>query len=329
MSPLLGALVLALSPTAPGQDLVEGDPAPPIEAQEWMHWIGDGPDLAALKGRPILIHFFKTEKPRAAGWLNLVRFHRLNDDLVVLAVTSESSAEVAKMLESYSLPFPIGTGSSMETSWGIRTPYAQVLVEPGGTVYFRADVANGLWDAKLMKGMKGARRLGEEAALVLAPEGEFDRRFARVLDPLADGDLAKGLKAIEDLRGSGSTGDEEQAVLEGLEAQVRAHVERLQQQAEAEIARGEVLLAHDALEALAKNLKRHALGERPAARLAELAADERFQRELAAARDYDRALEIFFRLGYEKSLDRFQEVVDQYPHTYAAGRCQNWIHRRW
>lgn len=331
------ALLAPAADAAPAQDVDE--PASPIEAREWIHWIGAPPANESLSGRAVLLHFFPCEKPEKAGFLGLLKFHRDYADkgLVILAVTPDSTGRVEAILKDYDLPFAIGTGTRMHERWGVkRDGYAQVLIEPGGTVFFRSDSPNGIWNGKLLKGLRGATQLGERAhlALTIPPadaeetDDDLDRRFGRVLDPLAEGELGKAVRALETARSSTSLSDAERARAVEIERAIEAHVTRILGQIETELARGEVLLARRALEALAKDLKREPLGAPAVARLAELDEDEWHLRELDAAKDYERNLEMFFRLGWEKTVERFKKLVEAHPETRAAEKATQWIERR-
>jgi len=328
---LVPALVLGgFSTRAVAQKL--GDPAPPISADTWIGWIGDGPSSEALLGRTVLVHFFVTEKPRQASWLTLLKFHHDYADkgLVILAVTADSSAKVESMLADFPLPFPVGAASDMHGDWEVRGKYAQFLVTPNGELYFRADSANGVWNGKLLKALKGADRLKERAPGRLVPPEEFGRKAGKALDLLAEGQLGKALAALERTRDGGSTTAEDRADAERLIEATEKHLERVAGQIEAFLDNREVLPATAALEFLAKDLKRHPLGERFMERLDELAQEPEHQRETLAAEEYEKCVQAFFSRGWQKNLARFEKLVERYPATRAAEKMYGfWIKRGW
>jgi hypothetical protein len=327
------SLVLALEPSA-GRALAQeiGDPAPPISADTWTGWIGDGPSTDALRGRTVLVHFFVTEKPKSAAWLTLLKFHQDYADkgLVILAVTADSSSKVESMLADFPLPFAVGAGSNMHADWGVGGKYAQFLVAPDGKIFFHAASANGVWNGKLLKALKGAKRLKERAPTRLVPSGEFGRKANGALNLLGQGQLGKALAALERTRDGDTTTAEDRADAERLIEATEKHLERVAKQIEASLDRREVLPATAALEVLAKDLKRHPLGAPFRERLEALAEEPEHLRETEAAEEYDKLVEAFFSRGWEKNLARFEKLVEDYPATRAADKMQIfWIARGW
>lgn len=53
------ALALASSASAEWKQL-NGQPAPPVEAKEWINVKGDAPSLDSLRGKVFLLEFFAT-----------------------------------------------------------------------------------------------------------------------------------------------------------------------------------------------------------------------------------------------------------------------------
>lgn len=327
---LLGLVGEPFSAQAAAQEL--GQPAPPISAETWTGWIGDGPSLDALRGRTVLVHFFVTEKPRRAAWLTLLLFHHEYADkgLVILAVTADSSKQVEKMLTDFPLPFAVGAGSDMREDWGVRGKYAQFLVSPDGTLYFRADSPNGIWNGKLLKALKGAKRLKERAPARVVPSGEFGRKARGAVDLLAEGRLGKALVALERTRDGASTTSEDRADAVRLIEATQEHLERVAGQIEASLDNREVLPATAALEFLAKDLKRHPFGAPFVNRLEELGREPEHLRETEAAEEYEKCVEAFFARGWQKNLARFEKLVERYPETRAAEKMYDfWIKRGW
>ncbi len=334
-SALFATVLLSLvgepcSARAVAQEL--GQPAPPISAETWTGWIGDGPSLEALRGRTVLVHFFVTEKPRRAAWLTLLLFHHEYADkgLVILAVTADSSEQVEKMLTDFPLPFAVGAASDMRADWGVYGKYAQFLVVPDGTLYFRADSPNGIWNGKLLKALKGAERLKERAPARLVPRGEFGRKAKGALKLLAEGRLGKALATLERTRDGASTTPEDRADAVRLIEATEEHLERVAAQIEAALDNREVLPATAALEILAAELKRSPLGAPFRDRLEELGREPEHLRETAAAEEYEKCVQAFFARGWQKNLARFEKLVERYPATRAAEKMHDfWIARGW
>lgn len=329
-SPLLPALLLgAIAQPAPAQEAG----ADAFAADRWFHWIGDGPSARALEGRAVLLHFFVCEKPKKAAFLPLIQFHHdyRGKGLVILAVTPDSPGRVEELLRDHALPFPVAAGAgAMKRAWGVGGDYAQILLDPDGELFFRADAANGIWNGKLRKGVQGAERLKERACLRLAPAGECSRELRKPVEELAAGDLREALESLERTLESDSTSDGVRAEAEALRAAVEGHVEALLGQIRAAFERREAALAWSALETLAEELDGHPLGTAPAERLEERRRDPAVQLELEASAEYDELVEAFFARGWEKNLARFEKLVADYPETRSAEKMHNyWIQRRW
>lgn len=326
-------VLLASIPAAlPAQDV--GDPAGPLRAAQWYKWVGDGPSTESLLGQTLLVHFFVTEKPRLAGLLTLAKFHNEHADkgLVILAVTPDPPEKVEELLRDYPVPFAVGAGADIGRDWGVPGKYAQIVVDPEGEIFYRANASNAVWNGKLLKALKGAKRLKERAHLKLTPRGEYGRRAKKAIDLLRKGELAKAVAALEaTLARKGP--DEERADAEKLLAAVEAHVQSLTAQIEKAIEMREVLLANGALEALADDLGKHILGRPARLRLTDLEADPAHRRELEAAQQYEKLIDAFFIRGYEKNEKRFEKLREDYPGTSAAEKARQWafnyLNRRW
>lgn len=304
-----------------------GEPANDLTADHWYNWIGDGPTIQGLRGRTVLVHFFKVEEPEKNGFLTLCKFHQDHaaKGLVILAVASEAKGVVRRMLQDYPLPFPVGAGCKDRSAWGIEADRGQVLIDPRGNVYYRADAANGVWNGKLLKALKGSKRLGARGVLAYRPPEEYSKRWASTLGDLADGELAKGLSRIERVLGNDKSDAADIEEGDALTSDVEAHVDSLLLQIDGELERGEVLRARSALGALAKDLKRHALGARPIARLAELDGDDGHLRELEAAEQYESLVTAFFTRGLEKNRSKFDRLIEGFTGTHAAQKAHAWV----
>ena len=98
--------LLLLSAALPAAAQEVGQPAGELSAAHWYNWIGDGPSIEALRGRTILVHFFKVEEPEKNGFMTLCKFHEEHADkgLVILAVAPEAKGVVRRLLQDYPLP---------------------------------------------------------------------------------------------------------------------------------------------------------------------------------------------------------------------------------
>lgn len=305
---------------------------PALSAGKWINWIGDGPTLESLEGRTVLVHFFVCKKPKNSVWLGLLKIHHDHaaKGLVILAVTRDSARAVEKLLEDHPLPFPIGAASNMAKTWGVSGDYGQVLLDRHGEIFYRTDAANGIWNGKLLKGLKGSDRVGEAGILRLVPTESYGRRLKKALGQLADGKLAKALASLTSILEASASKPDDLEEAASLKKAVEVHVATLMEQIEAALERREVLPARSVLKVLAKEFKRHPLGEAARKRLAELEQDEDFAREVEAAEEYEHLVEAFFRRGWSKNLTRFEKMTEDFPDTRAAQKMRNyWIQCRW
>jgi len=329
---LLGCLLpLGGSLSAQGSPDI-GDVPPELQAARWFNWIGDGPTLESLKGEAVLVHFFVVKEPKKAQWLTLLKFY--NDHrgkgLRILAVTRDDGGAVERMLQEIPLPFPVGAGSEMQRTWGANGDYGQVVLDRDSVIFYRTDAANGTWNGKLLKAMRGADRPKEAAFLRCFPAAEYEKELDRAIELLREGKLAKALGVLEELTAEDPTDEESHAGARELLAEVDAHLERLMSQIREALDRREVLLARTALDALAKELKKHPKGEPARELLAELEEDEAHAREVEAAGQYEQLVESFFRRGWDKNLDRFEQLVEDFPETRAAEKMKAyWIKKSW
>ncbi len=329
---ILSLLVLSLGLlwSAPAMaQLPEGSAAPDaFQAKRWFNWIGDDPSLATFEGRSVLLHHFSAGDPKRAQFLGLLKFWDDYKDkgLVILAVCPDPPAVVEKMLKSYPLPFPVAAGFEKDP-WRIQGKHAQILIERKGSVYYSVAAANGIWNGKLLKGIKGSKRMGDSAYLRYVPPSPVAKCFEKAADKWSAGELSKGLAQLERLKNLEPAEESERA---GLRSGFEKHVARLMQQIQSRLDAGEPAHGLAALEALAKDLKGHELGQAPAALLKQLEEDEGIQKELAANKAYEALVSNFFRIGWNKNEKRFRQFTLDYDGTRAAKKIQEfWLPRAW
>lgn len=327
--PALALILGGLCATPAAAQIAAGSDAPDaFEADRWFNWIGDDPNLATFEGRAVLLHYFAAKKPKSAQFLGLLKFWEDYSDkgLVILAVCPNSPAEVQEMLKTYPLPFPVAAGFKSEP-WGIHSRSAQILIERKGTVYYSVAAANGIWNGKLLKGLKGSKRMGDSAYLRFVPDSPVSKPFSKVAAHWGAGELAKGLAQLDRVKQLEPDGEAERSE---LRTGVLEHIERLMEQIRARSRAGEPAHALAALEALAKDLKRHELGKAPAALLKEMEEDEQVQGELEANKLYEELVSDFFRIGWKKNEKRFRDFAKKYDGFRAAQKIQHfWIPRAW
>ncbi len=326
-------VLLSSSGTAPSRPLVDG-----IEAGEWVNLIGENPTLANLKGRGVLLHFFgppedqrnvKPDDPLGQAYFPLIR--KFEHDygskgLVILGFCNQSKSKVEEYLASYNVPYPVAIGGSARSTFGVDSPNHLILLDRNGETFWRGP-CNGMWDGKMLKGLKGAKRLGEREALALHLSESLDKRAGKAANQCADGELAKALKTLDLLLANERTTPEDRGEAELVLEAIKEHVALLLTQIEACLEWGEVLDAVAALEVLSKELKKHDLGVAPAARLAEVLADDRMKVEIEAAELYEKIMDAYWMRGLKKNLARFQKLIDAYPNTRAAEKVRNLLQK--
>ncbi len=308
-----------------------------VDADEWVNLVGEAPTLEALEGQAVLLHFFGPQRNGGRGrgrddggglpqsYFMLIRkFHHEYSDkgLVILGICDQNRSTVGGYLDSYDIPYPIAIGGSTRSAFKVEGPNHLILLDRKGEVYWRGP-CNGLWNGKLLKGIKGAKRLGERGLLALHLDLPVGKRLKKAAEQCAAGELAKALQTTEGLLEKERTEPADRAEAEAVHEAIESHVARTLEQVETCNAAREVLLAKEGLEVLSKELKKHELGAAPAARLEEMLADEELAEEIEAAELYQDLLADTFRRGLSKNLARLEKLIEQYPATRAAVKARN------
>ncbi len=314
----------AASVGAPAQ-IAKPRPAPAFEAGQWLNWVGETPSVDSLKRRTVILLLFSAKADsKKAFWPVLREYEHENKDkgLVILALCPESPAEAKEYLRHHNLPFAVGAGENVKQSMGTGADFYQVLVDPEGGVVWEGPT-NGLWNGKLMEGMRGAKRFGDRAILVFHPKGVFGKLLSHAIDNLADGEISKALKAIDVASADPHATDEDKKQSDVLRSQVEEHVVHLLAQIEDLIQAREVLPATQDLTVIAKELRDHDLGKRAATRSEELAKDAAFQKETKAAKTYEEIYDDFQHLGLKKNAERLKKFSEDFAGTRAAEKAAN------
>jgi len=301
--------------------------APAFEAAQWLNWVGETPSVENLKRRTVILLLFSAKDDyRKAFWPVLREYEHENKDkgLVILALCPEPAAEAREYMRQHNLPFAIGAGCNPKQSLGTTADFYQALVDPEGGIVWEGPT-NGLWNGKLMEGMRGAKRFGDRAILVFHPKGAFGKNLAHAIDSLADGEIAKALKAIDVASADGHATDEDKKQADMLRAQVEEHVVHLLAQIEELIQAREVLTATQDLAVIAKELRDHELGKRAANRSEELVKDAAFQKETKAAKAYEEIYDDFQHLGLKKNAERLKKLSEDFAGTRAAEKAANLV----
>ncbi|HIF39566.1 MAG TPA: hypothetical protein EYQ74_00535 [Planctomycetes bacterium] len=237
---------------------------------------------------------------------------------MVLALSNEPASKVEPYVEQYNLPFPVASGSTAGGKLGAMVGQKGIphsyLLDPEGRLVWHGH-PNSLTKKHLKLAMAGADRVGPKA--VLSWRGEIDGAPPKALEAAADGELAQAFKLIEKEAGSEGAG--------ALDESLSAHVADLRKQIDLAVGRGDFGQSLAALESLAKDLKRHPLGEAILERQREIEEDETIQNEIEAAEALDKALELVANRGIKKAKKSLQSVVKRFPSTHAAKRARGLI----
>ena len=298
--------------------------APAFEAAQWLNWVGETPNVESLKRRTVILFLFSAkDDSKKAFWPVLREYEHENKEkgLVILALCPEPASEVREYMRHHNLPFAVGAGGNKQ-SVGTTDDFHQMLIDPEGGIVWEGPT-NGLWNGKLMEGMRGAKRFGDRAILVFHPKGTYGKILAHAIDSLADGEIAKALKEIDASSADKHATDEDKKQAELLRAQVEEHVVHLLAQIEDLIQAREVLTATQDLAVIAKELRDHELGKRAANRSEELAKDAAFQKETKAAKAYEEIYDDFQHLGLKKNAERLKKLTEDFAGTRAAEKAAN------
>jgi peroxiredoxin len=325
-SPLLAAAAaLTLGAAAPAQGV--GSRAPSFESAGWLNHIGERPTIQNLRGRTVLLHFWRSTEPAAgANWRLLKKFHHEYADkgLVVLLLTDEGRWAVEGTIAQQALPFPCAVGTDARERYGVGDDFHQVLIDPRGEIFWTGPT-NGLWNGKLLKALKGAQRLGERGLIALHLEPATASRLKKVVTDAAKGDLAKASRKALAIAEDERVSAEERAEASDIADRLAAHTDDLMAQVEDHLARREMLPPREVLELIAKQFKGSPLGERAATRLKELIEDELLSMEVAAAELFERNRKLLWTRGPSKTLSRFQDLIERYPDSRAAEKARRVI----
>lgn len=315
------SLLLSTSPS----ELASLEPVGDLSGGDWIGLIGEEPTLESLKGRAVLLHFIEVEKNLdQANWPIVRQFAHDYEDkgLVILTFTEGSRSNVEAYLGSYNACGPVCVGGNARSSFAVSGSYHLILLDRQGETFWRGP-CNGLWNGKLLKGIKGAQRLGERGPLALHLEGEIDKKLRKIAEQCGQGELGAALSALEGVIEGERTPDETRDAAKAIVERIEAHVARLRTQIETAFGSGDVLAGHEALQVLAKELKRHPLGPDAAQRLEEVAEDKSLQHEIAAAELLEKLMTGMFKRGLEKNRARFEKLLEDFAVTRTAQKARN------
>ncbi|HEY3355561.1 MAG TPA: TlpA disulfide reductase family protein [Polyangia bacterium] len=133
---VLVALALVYTALVPrGAALADGTPAPPLRLTALD---GSAVDLAALRGRVVVVNFFASWCPPCRAEIpDLSRFQREHPDVVVLGVATESgdAATVGAFARQRGIAYRVALGDDAALAgYGVSVLPTTYVVGPDGTI---------------------------------------------------------------------------------------------------------------------------------------------------------------------------------------------------
>jgi peroxiredoxin len=140
---LIVALVYAAVFAWKGRDMAEG-PAPGLRA---MDIAGQSVDLAALRGRPVLVQFWGTWCPICRMELGSLQTLSQDWQVVTVAMQSGQEHEIRAFMREHGLDYTVisDPDGAIARRWGVSAVPAGFVLGPAGTIRFRVVGLTSLW----------------------------------------------------------------------------------------------------------------------------------------------------------------------------------------
>lgn len=310
ISALLVAAVVAGAATAAQAHALEGLQAPDLR---WKQPVGEltARSLKELRGRPVLLYFFKCHIASSVEQSGRVQDAHLRfqpQGLVVIGLSEDPSAEVAGFFGRNNCSFPgaVDDGFKGLAGLGALGAPTAVLIGPEGRVAwsgFPKDLLDTILKTQL------------DRAIAPIPT-DWPPQLAAVTARLAAGDLAGAQKAIEKAAGEVTAETRERVTVA-----IGAHLQAWEKLVAAEVEAGHADNALDLLADLAARCKGTERGDALKARLDEWKADPAMKEELKACKLCAQATGLELRWQYAAAGVLWQKAAKAHAGTKTGARA--------
>lgn len=309
------AALVALLPLLPRTDAAESPLVGRRAAELHVYSVlgGPTPSIAGLKGRLVLLEFFRTACPHcqaAVPHLNELQNARFDRGLRVIGLCKDADDGLRGFAATFSTAYPLARmDPELYEDYDVEGVPTAVLVSPSGFV---------LWSGRPgdLSLAEVDRRLALEQAWPAIPPS-LEGAAAR----LREGRFAQARPALEACIAAKGCGPAEVAVAKVFLAWMDRYGERLATAADAASARGDWYEAWVGYQKLADVFKETAVGRRAAARALELDADTTRGTEILAAEALAGARADWRNLGLAAGRKGLDDVVRLFPGTVAAAKA--------
>jgi hypothetical protein len=239
---------------------------------------------------------------------------------VVLAVSDEGDDLVAPYVDQNGVGVRVASGSGANKAFGVAAYPSAVLIDPEGKIAWTGHPSS-LTKGTVEKALKGAKARALDEFMAMSFDREFDRKLASAVKSAEAGKLGKALTAASRVAANEKLTPAQREEAVALAGEIEAHARLLSEQAEAFLARRDVLTAIMVLGTLSKELKGTEAGNALAARLDEISKDPAIMKEVDAAEAFEKARSLSAKRGAKKAVKKYEAIVKKYPGTRAAERA--------
>ena len=242
---------------------------------------------------------------------------------MVLALSDEAEETVAEYVDNMNLTIRVAAGHKSTGPFAVgRGIPRSYLIGADGKVLW-AGHPNSLRDGQVKDALKKVKGTG--SYLSFSPKGEYsDKAVNKAVGMVKDAKLGKALAAAVKMS-SNPEGGEQANQAAALAEEINAHATLLIGQAEALLAKKEMVVATGVLETLEKEFKGQEIADRMKARLAEIKADETLRVEWDADKALSKLKKKAAKSGWRKQIKKLESLAKKYPGTQAAKKAKKLI----